>query len=235
MSSESYRGIKLEPMGPIGIIGHTANRDFVERVSEVLSEKRLKRVENNASPYTNRPGYYRNNYIIDTSLIRFQTGEGKLSMGESVRGHDVFIITDCVSPNIRIRLADGEHIMSPDDHYRDLLRIVSTCVGKARRINVIMPFVYEGRTETKQNLRSSLDCSAMLRPLYDLGVANFICFDPHDGRIQNAVPLMGIEMPRSQYKLTTTLLSHFGSIKIDKESTVVVSPDEMGVSRAIFY
>ena len=235
MASSTYNGIKLEPIGPIGIIGHTSNKEFVQNVSNILSQKRHKRLETCASPYVNRPGYVRSNYIIDADLIRFQTGEGKLSMGESVRGHDVFIITDCVSPNIRIRLIDGEHLMSPDDHYRDLLRIVSTCVGKARRINIIMPFVYEGRTETRQNLRASLDCSAMLRQLYDLGVANFICFDPHDERIQNSVPLMGIEMPKSQYKLTTTLLSNFGSIKIDKNSTMVVSPDEMGVSRAIFY
>ena len=231
----SYNGIKLEPIGPIGIIGHTANSEFVEKVSKVLAEKRLKRYENNASPYINRPGYLRSGYLIDTSLVRFQTGEGKLSMGESVRGHDIFIISDCVSPNMRIRLTDGEHIMSPDDHYRDLLRIVSTCVGKARRINVIMPFVYEGRTETRGGLRASLDCAAMLKQLYELGVSNFICFDPHDERIQNAVPLMGIEMPKSQYKLTSALLSRCGSIKIDKDSTMVVSPDEMGVSRAIFY
>lgn len=235
MTSTTYNGIMLEPIGPIGIIGHTSNKEFVKSVSNILAQKRQKRLETCASPYVNRPGYVRSNYIIDADLIRFQTGEGKLSMGESVRGHDVFIITDCASPNLRIRLIDGEHIMSPDDHYRDLLRIVSTCVGKARRINIIMPFVYEGRTETRQNLRASLDCSAMLRQLYDLGVANFICFDPHDERIQNSVPLMGIEMPRSQYKLTTTLLSNFGSIKINKENTMVVSPDEMGVSRAIFY
>ncbi|SCW27181.1 ribose-phosphate pyrophosphokinase [Ruminococcaceae bacterium YRB3002] len=235
MSGNSYNGIKLEPIGPIGIIGHTANKSFVEKVSRTLSDKRHKRVENDASPFINRPGYLRSDYVIDADLIRFQTGEGKFAMGESVRGHDVFIITDCVSPNLRIDLIDGDHIMSPDDHYRDLLRIVSTCVGKARRINVIMPFVYEGRTETRQNLRASLDCSAMLRQLYDLGVANFICFDPHDERIQNSVPLMGIEMPKSQYKLTTTLLGNFGSLKIDKDSTMVVSPDEMGVSRAIFY
>ncbi len=233
--TSSYSGIKLEPIGPIGIIGHTANKEFVKNVSRILSEKRHIRFDNNVSPYVNRPGYLRSDYIIDTDLVRFQTGEGKMVMSESVRGHDVFIITDCVSPNIRIKLLDGEHIMSPDDHYRDLLRIVSTCVGKARRINVIMPFVYEGRTETRQNLRASLDCAAMLRQLYDLGVSNFICFDPHDERIQNSVPLMGIEMPKSQYKLTTTLLSNFGSLKIDKESTVVVSPDEMGVSRAISY
>ena len=235
MSANSYNGIKLEPIGPIGIIGHTANTEFVENVSHILSQKRLKRYEEGATPYINRPGYLRSDYIIDSKLIRFQTGEGKLSMGESVRGHDVFIITDCVSQNARFRLTEGEHLISPDDHYRDLLRIVSTCVGKARRINVIMPFVYEGRTETRQNLRASLDCSAMLRQLYKLGVSNLICFDPHDERIQNAVPLMGIEMPKSQYKLTTTLLNNFGSIKIDKQSTVVISPDEMGVSRAIAY
>lgn len=234
-SGSNNSAIKLEPCGPIAIIGHTANEEFVRSVSDILSLKRAKRVETEASPFVHRPGYYRSDYVFPSQLVRFQTGEGKMTIGESVRGHDVFIITDPVSQNESFPLLEGEHVISPDDHYRDLLRIVSVCKGKARRVNIIMPFIYEGRTESRNNSRQSLDCAAMLRQLYELGIANFICFDPHDDRIMNAVPLLSIETPRTQYKIITTLLNRFGSIKIDKDSTVVVSPDEMGVSRAIFY
>jgi len=234
MSGSSYLSAN-EPFGPIGIIGHTANTDFIQSVNKVLSAKRQKRVEQNAGPYINSPGYYRSDYVIDSSLVRFQTGEGKFTLGESVRGHDIFIITDVLSHNLTHRLTVGEHVISADDHYRDLLRIVSTCMGKARRVNVIMPFVYEGRREKLDSHRESYDCADMLKQLYDLGISKLIMFDPHDGRIANAVPLMDIEMPRCQYKITSTLINRFGSISLDRSNTMVVSPDEMGVSRAILY
>jgi len=117
----------------------------------------------------------------------------------------------------------------------DLLRIISVCSGKAKRINVIMPFVYEGRRDKLDSFRESYDCADVLKKLYKLGVANVIIFDPHDGRIENAVPLMSIEYPKCQYKLTSSLLTKYGSIKLDKDNTIVVSPDESGMSRAIFY
>jgi ribose-phosphate pyrophosphokinase len=132
-------------------------------------------------------------------------------------------------------LTEGLHTISPDDHYMDLLRIVSNLKGKAKRINVIMPFVYEGRREKLDSHRESYDCADMLKKLQELGVANLIIFDPHDKRIENAVPTMSIEFPRCQFKMTQALLSRFGSIKLDKDSTIVVSPDETGVPRAIFY
>ena len=172
---------------------------------------------------------------IDTELIRFQTGEGKFSIGESVRGHDIFVITDVLSHNIELNLMDGTHVISPDDQYMDLLRILSVLKGKAKRINVIMPFVYEGRREKLDSHRESYDCADVLKKLYKLGVSNLIVFDPHDARIENAVPLMSIEMPRCQFKMTSTLLNCFDTLKLDKDHTLVVSPDETGVSRAIFY
>ena len=227
--------LQLEPYGPIGIISHNANRDFVKAVSDVLYQKRKKRLDNNANPYVHTPGYCRSDYIIDSELIRFQTGEGKYQIEESIRGHDIFIISDVLSHNETLDIFGYKHVMSPDDHYRDLLRIVSTCSGKARRINVIMPFVYEGRQECRETSNESMDVAAMLKQLYDLGVANLIIFDPHDGRIANAVPLMGIDFPKSAYKIISTLLSTFDSIKLDKDKTIVVSPDESGVNRGIFY
>ena len=132
-------------------------------------------------------------------------------------------------------ILEGSHVISPDDQYMDLLRIISVLKGKAKRINVIMPFVYEGRREKLDSHRESYDCADMLKKLYKLGVSNLIIFDPHDARIENAVPLMSIEFPRCQFKITSSLLNRFGTIKMDKDHTLVVSPDETGISRAIFY
>lgn len=235
-ADSSYNELRLEPFGPIAIIAHTANKEFVQMVSNVLHEKRLKRYETNANPYVTNPGYLRSDYLFDTSLPRFQTAEGKFTMQESSRGHDIYIITDVLSHNLSVDMCGHEHVMSPDDHYRDLLRIISTCAGKARRINVIMPFLYEGlQIKKKSYFDESLDCAAVLKQLYNLGVSNLIIFDPHDPRIDNAVPLMGIEKPQSAYKIISTLLSKFGSIKVNPESTMVISPDETGVTKAVFY
>ena len=230
-----YKEVNLAPFGPIGIIAHTSNMEFVKQVSEVLSEKRKIRSLRPDCIYANNPGYAREDYIIDTSLFRSDTGEGMFSIGESVRGHDIFVITDVLSRSLEYDLLEGSHVISPDDQYIDLLRIISVIKGKAKRINVIMPFVYEGRREKLDSHRESYDCADMLKKLYKLGVANLIVFDPHDERIANAVPLMSIEMPRCQFKITSSLLNRFGSIRMDKEHTLVVSPDETGISRAIFY
>ena len=224
-----YKETYLAPFGPIGIIAHTSNKEFVKKVSDVLSSKRKIRAERPGNKYANDPGYSRDCYIMDSELIRFQTGEGKFAIGESVRGHDV------LSRSLDLELVEGTHVISPDDQYMDLLRILSVLKGKAKRVNVIMPFVYEGRREKLDSHRESYDCADMLKKLYKLGVSNLIIFDPHDERIANAVPLMSIEMPRCQFKMTSTLLNRFGSIKMDKDYTLVVSPDETGISRAIFY
>ncbi|MBQ6304107.1 MAG: ribose-phosphate diphosphokinase [Clostridiales bacterium] len=230
-----YKETYLAPFGPIGIIAHTSNKDFVKKVSDVLSSKRKIRAERPGNKYANDPGYSRDSYIMDSELIRFQTGEGKFAIGESVRGHDIYVITDVLSRSLDLELVEGTHVISPDDQYMDLLRILSVLKGKAKRVNVIMPFVYEGRREKLDSHRESYDCADMLKKLYKLGVSNLIIFDPHDERIANAVPLMSIEMPRCQFKMTSTLLNRFGSIKMDKDYTLVVSPDETGISRAIFY
>ena len=233
--SSGFDQASLPPFGPIGIISHTANKDFVKRVSDVLFEKRTARVENNSNPFVNSPGYCRSDYLIDSTLNRFDNGEGTFSLLESVRGHDMYIITDVLSHSYSYELVEGDHVISPDDHYRDLIRMITVLKGKAKRINVIMPFVYEGRREKLDSHRESWDCAEMLQKLYELGISNLIVFDPHDGRIENAVPLMSIEYPRCQFKMTASLLARFDSLKLNKDNTIVVSPDETGVSRAIFY
>ena len=230
-----YKETQLAPFGPIGIIAHTSNKEFVKQVSEVLSQKRKLHAQRPGNIYANNPGYAREDYIIDTQLTRFQTGEGKFGIAESVRGHDIFVITDVLARSFEYDILEGSHVISPDDQYMDLLRIISVLKGKAKRINVIMPFVYEGRREKLESHRESYDCADVLKKLYKLGVSNLIVFDPHDARIENAVPLMSIEMPRCQFKMTSTLLNCFDTLKLDKDHTLVVSPDETGVSRAIFY
>ena len=233
--TSGYDQASMPPFGPIGIITHTANKDFVRNVSDILFQKRSARVEKHSNPFVNSPGYCRSDYIIDSGLNRHDNGEGTFSLYESCRGHDMYIITDVLAHSYSYELVEGDHVISPDDHYRDLLRMITVLKGKAKRINVIMPFVYEGRREKLDSHRESWDCAEMLKKLQYLGIANLIVFDPHDGRIENAVPLMSIEYPRCQFKLTSSLLNRFNSIKLDKESTIVVSPDETGVSRAIFY
>ena len=233
--SSGFDQASMPPFGPIGIITHTANKDFVKRVSDVIFEKRSARVEKKSNPYVNSPGYCRSDYLIDSTLNRYDNGEGTFSLLESVRGHDMYIITDVLSHSYSYELVEGDHVISPDDHYRDLIRMITVLKGKAKRINVIMPFVYEGRREKLDSHRESWDCAEMLQKLFELGIANLIVFDPHDGRIENAVPMMSIEYPRCQFKLTSSLLNRFDSIKLDKDHTIVVSPDETGVSRAIFY
>ncbi len=235
-SDSTYNELRLEPFGPIGIISHTANSDFAQMVSNILYEKRLARYNSNSNPYVTNPGYLRTSYIFDSELVRFGTGEGKFQLAESTRGHDIYIITDVLSYNQTIDIAGYGHTLSPDDHYRDLLRIISTCAGKARRINVIMPFLYEGiQIKKSSKLDESLDCAAVLRQLYSLGVSNLVIFDPHDTRLDNATPLMGIEKPKSAYKIISTIISKFGSIRLKPECTMVVSPDETGIARAEFY
>ena len=232
--SKDYRGYLLEPFGPIGIISHTSNEAFVRQVNDLLYEKRLKRQQENYSPYVNSTGYLRRDFTISATITRFETGEGKVTLNQTVRGHDIFIISDVLSHEETFTLSGVPHYTSPDDHFRDLLRIIMAVSGKARRINVIMPFLYEGRQDHSIS-RESLDCAQMLKDLYNLGVANLIIFDPHDARIVNAVPLMGIEIPTSAYKIISTLISKNPGLHIDKDNLMIISPDEMAVSRAIFY
>jgi len=233
-SSKDYQGYLMEPFGPIGIICHSANIDFVQQVNSILHEKRLRRQNNNSNPYVHSAGYLRDDYLIQAQFVRFETGEGKVALNQTVRGHDIFIISDVLSHQASFSICGEEHWASPDDHFRDLLRIIMAVSGKARRINVIMPFLYEGRQDVRQ-ARESLDCASMLQQLNQLGVANMITFDPHDDRVMNAVPLMGIDTPKSAYKIISALISTNSKLKINKESMMVVSPDETGVSRAVFY
>ncbi|MBR4994284.1 MAG: ribose-phosphate pyrophosphokinase, partial [Lachnospiraceae bacterium] len=165
---------------------------------------------------------------------RFGSGEAKAVFNESIRGKDLFIIVDVTNHSITYKMSGFENHMSPDDHYQDLKRVIAAANGKARRINVIMPFLYEGR-QHKRTSRESLDCAYMLQELRDMGVDNFITFDAHDPRVANATPLSGFDSFTPPYQFIQALLGSEDDLIVDKDHLVVISPDEGALGRAIYF
>ena len=179
-------------------------------------------------------GYIENNYLVSLSTPRFGTGEAKAVFGESIRGKDLFLLVDVCNHSITYEMNGYTNHMSPDDHYQDLKRVISACNGKARRINVIMPFLYEGR-QHKRNGRESLDCAYALEELRDMGISNFITFDAHDPRVQNSIPLNGFDNFTPPYQFIKALLNSEDDLIVDKEHLLVISPDEGALDRAIYF
>ncbi len=178
-------------------------------------------------------GYQRDSYIINTRVPRFGTGEAKGEILESVRGNDIYLLVDVTNYSLTYSLCGQENHMSPDDHYQDLKRIIAAVGGKARRITVIMPFLYESR-QHKRSARESLDCALALQEMVNMGVDNIITFDAHDPRVQNAIPLHGFETVQPAYQFIKGLLTHVKGLRIDTDHMMVISPDEGGMSRAIY-
>ncbi len=179
-------------------------------------------------------GYIENNYLVNISMPRFGTGEAKAAFGESIRGKDLFLLVDVCNHSITYEMSGYTNHMSPDDHYQDLKRVIAACNGKAHRINVIMPFLYEGR-QHKRNGRESLDCAYALKELRDMGVQNFITFDAHDPRVQNSTPLSGFDNFTPPYQFIKALLNSEDDLLVDKEHLLVISPDEGALDRAIYF
>ncbi|MBO4679535.1 MAG: ribose-phosphate pyrophosphokinase [Lachnospiraceae bacterium] len=179
-------------------------------------------------------GYAEPSFLIDAECPRFGSGEGKGIFNESVRGKDLFILVDVCNSSITYSMNGYINHKSPDDHYQDLKRIIQAATGKAKRINVIMPYLYEGR-QHKRNGRESLDCAYALEELYSMGVENIITFDAHDPRVQNAAPLSGFDNFSAYYQFLKTLLESEEDMIIDKEHTVVISPDEGALDRAVYF
>lgn len=173
-------------------------------------------------------------YVTHVTCPRFGTGEGKGVINESVRGHDVYIICDCFNYSVTYSMYGFENHMSPDDHYQDLKRIIAAMGGKARRITVVMPMLYEGRQHRRSG-RESLDCAMMLQELSDMGVKNVITFDAHDPRIVNAIPLSGFDDVQPTYQMIKAISNAVPDIKFNKFDTVVISPDEGGMGRCMYY
>ena len=190
-----------------------------------------------SSKYKNDPafqGYVSPTYLIDAETPRFGSGEGKGVFHESVRGKDLFILVDVCNSSITYKMNGYINHKSPDDHYQDLKRLIAAANGKATRINIIMPYLYEGR-QHKRSSRESLDCAYALEELRDMGVDNLITFDAHDPRVQNATPLSGFDNFSAYYQFLKTLLNGLDDMIIDKEHTVVISPDEGALDRAVYF
>ncbi len=173
-------------------------------------------------------------YVTHVNCPRFGTGEGKCVINESVRGHDVYIICDIFNYGVTYKMYGFENHMSPDDHFQDLKRIIGAMGGKARRVTVVMPMLYEGR-QHRRTSRESLDAAIMLQELVQMGVANIITFDAHDPRISNAIPLHGFDNVQPTYQMIKALTRAVPDIELDKNHTVVISPDEGGMSRSMYY
>ena len=179
-------------------------------------------------------GYVSDNFIADAACHRFGSGEGKATIDESIRGKDIFILVDVCNHNITYKMNGFINYKSPDDHYQDLKRVISAINGKAHRINVIMPFLYEGR-QHKRNGRESLDCAYAIEELSNMGVSNFITFDAHDPRVQNAEPLCGFDNFTPPYQFIRALLGSEQNLIIDKDHLIVISPDEGALDRAVYF
>ena len=229
---EEKRNLETIPVGSLGIIPLKGCRSLGEQVDYYLVNWRRER-ENEHKGSLAFTGYERPSYLLDADVPRFGSGEAKGVIQQSVRGDDLYIMVDVCNYSLTYSLFGKENHMSPDDHYQDLKRIIAAVGGKARRITVIMPFLYESR-QHKRTSRESLDCAIALQELVSMGVDNIITFDAHDPRVQNAIPLNGFETVRTTYQFIKALLRNVKGLKIDSDHMMVISPDEGGMSRAIY-
>ena len=221
------------PYGTLGIIPLASCTEMGKKVDEYLVKWREQRQNENTSTL-NFAGYKRDSYIVNAKTPRFGSGEGKGVLVDSVRGHDLYIMLDVCNYSLEYTVCGFKNHMSPDDHYADLKRVIAAAGGKARRINVIMPFLYESR-QHKRTGRESLDCALMLQELTDMGVENIITFDAHDPRVHNAIPLKGFESVSCTYQFINYLLLNVDDLHIDSEHMMVISPDEGGMGRAVYF
>ncbi|MEO0206857.1 MAG: ribose-phosphate pyrophosphokinase [candidate division WOR-3 bacterium] len=210
-----------KPLIPIALIAPPGGNELAQRVDRELVKRRYN-------------GKKENTFIIPCECPRFANGEAKAVLRESIRGYDVFIIADIGNWGCRFTIQGIQSPMSPDDHFQDIKRVVSAIGGRASRINVIMPLLYQSR-QHKRTARESLDCALALQELQNLGVKNLITFDAHNSHVMNAVPLMGFENLHASYQIVRALLENEKDIVVHKEKLMVVSPDEGAVDRCLYY
>jgi len=229
---EEKRNLESIPVGSLGIISLEGCKILGEQVDKYLVKWRAER-ESEHKESLAFSGYQRDSYLLKTKVPRFGSGEAKGMILESVRGCDLYLLVDVMNHSMTYSMFGHDNHMSPDDHYQDLKRIIAAVGGKARRITVIMPFLYESR-QHKRTSRESLDCALALQELVSMGVDNIITFDAHDPRVQNAIPLHGFETVQPAYQFIKGLLRNVKDLQIDSDHMMVISPDEGGMSRAIY-
>lgn len=226
--------IQLEsiPHGKLGLITLKSSESLGQKVDEYLVRWRSTRQQLHPNDIAFK-GYQRDSYLIEHSLPRFGNGEAKGTIKESVRGDDLYIMLDVTNHSLTYKMCGQINHMSPDDHYQDLKRIIAAASGKAKRINVIMPFLYESR-QHRRSSRESLDCALALQELVDMGIENIITFDAHDPRVQNAIPLHGFESVTCAYQFVKALCSNVDDLVFDNDHMMIISPDEGGTDRAVY-
>ena len=222
------------PVGSLGIIALESSRDISRKVNDYIVKWRNSRENDDDITTKAFAGYRRDSYLLEASCPRFGSGEAKGLIKESVRGYDLYLIVDVCNHSLTYTVCGQTNHMSPDDHYQDLKRIIAAAGGKARRITVIMPFLYESR-QHRRSTRESLDCAFALQELVNMGVDSIITFDAHDPRVQNAIPLRSLETVTPSYQFIKALLKNVPDIKLDADHLMIISPDEGGMSRAIYY
>jgi ribose-phosphate pyrophosphokinase len=221
------------PVAPLKLMVLDSAMELGKKVNDYLVDFR----SNVNNVYINDPafqGYVEKDYMCKFQVPRFNSGEGKAVLDETVRGKDLYIIVDVCNHSLTYTMNGYTNHMSPDDHYQDLKRVIAAVAGRAHRVNVIMPFLYEGRQHRRSG-RESLDCAYAFEELASMGVDNFITFDAHDPRIQNAAPLTGFDNFTAHYQFTRALLHSEKDLVLDKDHVIVISPDEGALDRAIYF
>ena len=225
--------IETIPVGPLGIIALKGCEEMAGKVDAYLSSWRRDRDSEHKGSLA-LSGYEKDSYLVKAEAARFGSGEGKGIIRETVRGKDIFILVDVCNNSIQYKMSGHMNRMSPDDHFQDLKRVIGAMCGKARRITVIMPFLYESRQHRRTG-RESLDCAMGLEELYAMGVENIITFDAHDPRVINCAPLAGFENVKPSYQFLKYLCKNVKGLKFDKDHMLMISPDEGAMERSVFY
>ena len=233
MAQLSTKDLTTLPVGRLGLIPLESCQSLGAKVNDWLAKWRCERDPQELNSFAFE-GYQRDSYIINVQNPRFGSGEGKSVITESVRGDDVYLMVDVCNYSLTYRMGGFTNLMSPDDHFQDLKRVIGAIGGKARRINVIMPYLYESR-QNKRVGRESLDCATALQELTSMGVENIITFDAHDPRMQNAIPLSGFDNFMPTYQFLKTLCTSVEDFKIDNEHLMIISPDEGAMQRAVYF
>ena len=233
MARLTAQNVETIPYGPLGIIAMPGCEAFADKVDKYLVQwRKTQALEHQGSIAFY--GYQRETYKIDISIPRFGSGEGKAVINETVRGYDLYIVTDCFNYSVTYKMYGMTVPKSPDDHYADLKRVISAASSKAKRVSVIMPMLYEGR-QHRRSSRESLDCAMALQELVGLGVENIITFDAHDQRVQNAIPHKSFENVMPTYQMIKAIVNTVDDLNVDKDHLMVISPDEGAMNRCIYF
>lgn len=225
--------VQTIPYGPLGIIALPGTEALATKIDNYLVKWRAEQAaahKENIAFY----GYQRDTYLIDTTIARFGSGEGKAVINDTIRGYDLYIVVDCFNYSVKYNMYGMDVPKSPDDHFSDLKRVISAASSKAKRINVIMPMLYEGR-QHKRSSRESLDCAMALQELTNLGVENIITFDAHDQRVQNSIPHKSFENVMPTYQMIKAIVNNVDDLSVDPDHLMIISPDEGAMHRCIYF